>query len=530
MNIYLQFSNSLEPLFLAATALGMAILAIAVYRSNKHSATNIIFILLSLSMLLWLWSGYMAGISQIAEYALVFHRLAIFFAAPMSTFLFLLAYTIPNEKFTMKRYGFLLTLGATVLMMAINISPYAFTGTSANDITNPIAGPGMLVFGVISSLFSILAIYHLFRKYFAAEKETKRQSGIVLVGIFTMLLLIIGTILVPIVVFQSGVFLPFLSLYALVFLSLTAYAITKYHLFNTRVIIAQAITVVIWVALFSKIFITTSIFERSTDILIFLITLIFGVSLIRSVRREIEERERIEMLNTQLDSIVHLVSHEVKGALGKSRMVFNEIIDGDYGTPTPQIATLVSTADGDVKRTVDMVMDILNSANLKRGTLTLDKKAFDLKDAVQEVVAGLTPEATSKGLYLRVDIPEGTNFMYTGDKEKIVQHVLRNLVDNSIRYTPTGEIVIGLSGGSKNGDSLGKIIFSVKDTGVGITEEDMPRMFTEGGKGHDSTRVNVHSTGYGLYFAKVIVEAHGGKIWVESEGKNKGSQFYVEFK
>ena len=69
---------------------------------------------------------------------------------------------------------------------------------------------------------------------------------------------------------------------------------------------------------------------------------------------------------------------------------------------------------------------------------------------------------------------------------------------------------------------------TVTDTGVGITPEDMTRLFKEGGHGSDSIKVNVHSTGYGLYIAKSIVEAHGGKIWAESEGAGKGSRFIVE--
>ena len=74
-----------------------------------------------------------------------------------------------------------------------------------------------------------------------------------------------------------------------------------------------------------------------------------------------------------------------------------------------------------------------------------------------------------------------------------------------------------------------KIVFAVKDSGIGITEEDKKRLFTEGGHGEDSQTVNVHSTGYGLYIAKQIAIAHGGAIRAESEGADKGSTFIVEF-
>jgi signal transduction histidine kinase len=78
---------------------------------------------------------------------------------------------------------------------------------------------------------------------------------------------------------------------------------------------------------------------------------------------------------------------------------------------------------------------------------------------------------------------------------------------------------------SKTGD---KVLLAIKDTGVGITRDDMERLFTEGGRGKDSVKVNVNSTGYGLFFAKGIIDAHQGRIWAESQGPGKGSQFYVE--
>ena len=67
-----------------------------------------------------------------------------------------------------------------------------------------------------------------------------------------------------------------------------------------------------------------------------------------------------------------------------------------------------------------------------------------------------------------------------------------------------------------------------KDTGVGLSQEDKSKLFTEGGKGKNSQKVNVGSTGFGLFIAKNIVEAHHGRIWAESEGEGKGSEFWVE--
>ena len=103
-----------------------------------------------------------------------------------------------------------------------------------------------------------------------------------------------------------------------------------------------------------------------------------------------------------------------------------------------------------------------------------------------------------------------------------LKEVSNNLVENSIKYTREGKITVGLEKQDK------KIRFYVKDTGIGISPEDKNNLFTEGGRGKDSVRINVDSTGYGLYSVKLIIEAHKGKVWAESDGPGKGSTFYVE--
>ena len=116
-----------------------------------------------------------------------------------------------------------------------------------------------------------------------------------------------------------------------------------------------------------------------------------------------------------------------------------------------------------------------------------------------------------------------------------LKEVFNNLVENSIKYTKEGKITVGLEkkparnvSGITDTDGDKKILFYVKDTGVGISLEDKKNLFTEGGRGKESVKINVDSTGYGLYSVKLIVEAHKGKVWVESEGHGKGSTFWVE--
>ena len=232
-------------------------------------------------------------------------------------------------------------------------------------------------------------------------------------------------------------------------------------------------------------------------------------------------KKALEIANAQQENLLHFISHEIKGYLTKGQDAFAGIATGDYGAVSEAVKTLAEAALAEMRKGVATVMDILDASNLKKGTVTFKKAPFDLKAAVLAVVDEQKKAADEKHLALDVRI-EDAEYKMDGDEEKIREHVLRNLIDNAIKYTPSGSVAVELL------STNGSIHFSVKDSGVGITPEDMKRLFTEGGHGAESIKVNVHSTGYGLYIAKQIVEAHGGTIRAESEGHGKGSLFVVE--
>ncbi len=524
---------SFELILLVCALAANSLLAYGVYQSGNKSATNIIFVLLSICTSLWLLNnfltGYLGQSARFPEATLVLARFGIFFAAPMSALFFLLAHTMPAVRIRLTPRAYYSVLGLTLGMMLLNLSPFAFTGIAFEGASlQPVPGPGLIPFSVISTLFSILAVYLLLRKYRSESGDVRKQLGLVLLGILIMLTLIILTVLIPLLLFNTLSFLAFTPLYTLAFLGLTAYAITKYHLFNIKVLVTQALTITISVVLFAKIFGEQSLSAQVVDSLLLLFMLVTGYFLVRSVKREVRQRETIELqakeleeANTQQESLLHFISHEVKGYLTKSEAAFAAIRAGDYGAVTPELHEMSGLALTDVRKGVDTVIDILDASNLKRGTVSFARLQFDFAKAVDDIVSELTPAARAKGLQLTFTAPQG-EFLVVGDEDKLRRHVIRNLVENSINYTLHGSVTVELQ------RTAGIVRLVVRDTGVGITPDDMKRLFTEGGKGTDSVKVNVHSTGYGLFIAKTIVEGHGGHIWAESAGKDKGSSFTVE--
>ncbi len=257
-----------------------------------------------------------------------------------------------------------------------------------------------------------------------------------------------------------------------------------------------------------------------------LIIAVLAITLIYSWKHRTEILAKLsaelEQSNKQQEGLLHFISHEIKGYLTDGQNAFAAIVEGDVGKVTPQVLELSQTALGKMRQGVRTVLEILDASNMKMGTVAYKKEQFDFRVVAEDAVEHMRARAAEKKLTLDLSVDTTKTYQISGDKDRLAQHVVRNLIDNSIRYTPQGSIHVTLARTEK------MLRFSVKDTGVGITPEDKPKLFTEGGHGKDSIKVNVDSTGYGLYIAKQVVEAHGGTIHAESAGAGKGSEFIVE--
>lgn len=243
---------------------------------------------------------------------------------------------------------------------------------------------------------------------------------------------------------------------------------------------------------------------------------------------QIEHFKKLEVANEELtttsknqEKLLHLVGHEVKGYLTKSAGALAAIAEGDLGTVSEGVQKMAGSALTETRKGVDTVMNILHDSNAATGTLAIQKKTFDAKAAILQIAQTLQPSARVKGLGFDLFVGEGS-FTIRGDEAKLRDNVFRNLIDNAVRYTPSGTVRMELT---KSGTT---IRFEVKDSGVGISPETQQKLFTEGGKGEHSQEVNRDSTGFGLFVAKQIVGAHGGRIWAESAGSGMGSSFIVE--
>ncbi len=396
-------------------------------------------------------------------------------------------------------------------------------------------GTRAFIYGKLHLLFDLhlwaiftIAFFQLIFKYSRVQGLERLNTLFIILGTYAVLAIAgVSNVIAPLIGIFNVIWIgPSATIF---WVGVVAYAVIKHQLFNIRTIAAELLVVSLWLLMLFRVFFSETINDVVINGLFFLVTLVLGMLLIRSILLEVFQRELIEKqakdletINTQQENLLHFISHEVKGYLAKSEAAFAAIVQGDYGEVSPELGAMSRIGLDDMRKGVRTVIDILDASNLKKGTVYFKNNIFDMRDVVEKTVKHLKPTAEEKGLTVETSIAWEVPCKINGDEAKIREHVVRNLIDNAIKYTPAGSIKVKLA-------KTGNVIrFVVEDSGVGITSEDMQRLFTEGGHGKDSIKINVHSTGYGLYIAKQVVDAHKGKIWAESDGQGKGSRFIVE--
>jgi signal transduction histidine kinase len=213
-------------------------------------------------------------------------------------------------------------------------------------------------------------------------------------------------------------------------------------------------------------------------------------------------------LELQRDELVHMLVHDMRNPLqsllsGLDLLGTSELTD--------EAAEDLAMARGGADRVLQMVSDILDVSKASAGRLTLVRTWVSPVDLLGHSRVQLSPLAITKGVDLRVEVIPDVPLVSLDEEH--CRRVLVNLVANAIQHTPKGGRVT-LSASTEDG--TGATLFSVRDTGRGIPAHAYDTIFDKFGQ-VGVRRAGVTSTGLGLPFSKMVVEAHGGRIWVESE-------------
>ena len=217
------------------------------------------------------------------------------------------------------------------------------------------------------------------------------------------------------------------------------------------------------------------------------------------------------------DEFLSVISHELRTPLNFI-MGFGSILQDEIpGALNPKQQEYLGKMLNGVDRMLILVNDLLDFAKIQAGKLDLLPTRTDFVPLAEEVHATMKPLADQKNLTLALDLPE--HLILVADGPRLVQ-VLTNLIGNAIKFTPAGGRIVLRS--RFDGPDL---LTEVSDTGIGISPEDLPKLFTRFKQLDMSSTRRVGGTGLGLSISKAIVEGHGGSIGVQSE-TDKGSKFW----
>ncbi len=537
---YLFFSSNLPGILyyshIPATVVAL-LTGLFVFWNGRKFLLNQLLLIIAVCFSLWTLSNLIAWTNIHSNFILFIWSFFGLLSSLISIFCIYFIYVFLDKKdITFRLKTVFLALLAPVLALA----PTSFSLRGFNITRCDAFGFEVLPFELYYTSLGVLAMVWilvlLVYRYRRAASELKKQIVLMGIGIefflfsfFTMGFL--GSYLTSIGILPDSELEMYGLFGMIVFMVYIGIFLVRFKTFNVGLIASQALVVALMVLIGSQLTFVRSTTNFILTLIALVLTAAIGTILIRSVKREIAQRELLEELTQKLEEtnerqevLIHFIGHEVKGFLTKDAGAFASLCDGDFGPLPDGLKPFVCNALEQSRSGARSVTDLLTASNQKKGTITYAKEPFDLKALAAEITEKAKSMAEEKKLALTFSADEaGEPYTMSGDKEKIGDHVLRNIIENSIHYTLAGSVAVSL----KKEDN--KFVFTVKDTGIGITEEDKKRLFTEGGHGKDSQKVNVHSTGYGLYIAKNIVVAHGGTITAESEGEGKGATFTVEF-
>jgi len=193
-----------------------------------------------------------------------------------------------------------------------------------------------------------------------------------------------------------------------------------------------------------------------------------------------------------------------------------QLTEGSAKPQTSKRSYLLSATLENIDRLQHIIDNMLDMAKLETGNVELNTEEVDLAALVGMTIAACKAMADKKGIGLRDRLPSGKTTLSV-DKDKILQ-VLTNLIGNALKFTDAGYVEVGIV------DKGGHVECYVADTGVGISKEDLGKVFGRFQQFKGTASASQKGTGLGLSITKDIVTLHGGKIWVESE-PGSGTKF-----
>jgi signal transduction histidine kinase len=513
------------------------ILGFLVYFENTKSPTRRSLLGFSLATAVWGIFNYLSYHVTPPAYGLIFLRLTIC-AAIWETYFFLRnAIAFPLEKdLPRAQKAWSLYLGYFALAVSVlTLTPLIFkeiaSVSSAGIITGVVNGLLFPLFGTTSLGFTTVGAFLFLRKTLLPKNEAEKRYFIIAAGVIVMFALTIASNFILPVFFNNASLIQYGPLFVLPYIISTSYAIIRNKVFNVKIVGSELFIVALLLLNLIELIQSQGTAQLLLRGGVFISLLGVGILLIKSVLREVEQREKLQKLTEEMEKtnaklnelstfktqLLSLASHQIKSPLAVIKGFTDILLEGLYGPMTDKVKSTILKIRHSSDELISLINMLLDLRKVDEGKMDFQFSRTNLLFLVDLVVEQLKTLATTKSLDIKFS---GDECMIKADEQKLRQ-VVQNLVDNAIKYTPSGSISVTVT------DKNATTVFAVEDSGLGISASLLPHLFEEFMR-DARVKKEIRGTGLGLYIAKRIVEAHGGRIWAESAGEGKGSRFVVE--
>jgi PAS domain S-box-containing protein len=231
---------------------------------------------------------------------------------------------------------------------------------------------------------------------------------------------------------------------------------------------------------------------------------------------QLKELERLKEIDRFKTQFINMAAHELNTPLTPIKLQVDLLRQMSDELSAPQHKSL-DILERNIQRLTQLVQDVLEVARLQAGRLGVDKRPMDLNRMVLEAAESFQEPARQAGITLETHL--SPDLRLEADAKRLTQ-VMFNLLSNAIKFTPRGGQVVVETGRVRGG-----ALVRVRDTGMGLRAEDLQKLFQPFSQVHDPMQRTKPGTGLGLYISKGLVELHGGRIWAESPGPDRGAVF-----
>ncbi|MFA6474839.1 MAG: HAMP domain-containing sensor histidine kinase [Patescibacteria group bacterium] len=529
---YFIYSSNIPTLFfyshIPAIIVALLVGFLVFYRSGK-SKVGISLLTVSILFSLWCLFDLIVWATNRPDVVLFFWSLQILVEPFVYLICFYLAYIFIKNKDLLLKWKLLAILLylPVVLLLPTNYSLIGVNVSTCNAIEGFMA---QYFTYIIESVF-ILSITFLTIFEYRKISTPTRKKEVMIFGIGIVLFLIAFSSGNLIGSFTENWTLAQVGLIGMpIFIGFLMYGIVKYKTFNIKLVGSFALVFSLATLNFSMIFISQVETLRIVTTVTFLLTIIFGIALIKNILLEIKQNQAIEQLIKARSDFLTVASHQLRTPVSLITGTLSLMQDGTIDQlPPDQKAKLLEGIFVKSRKLTCIINDILQASEMDIMNFHLSKEAIkplDVQKLLKKVYTDLQEKADASKITLTYEQVASDKAVMVSGNEHYLENALFNIVDNAIKYTPKGfvkmELLLPEIG-------TNKVIVKISDSGIGVPVDDQPKIFEKFTRARNAVNSYADGSGLGLFIVKKIIEAHpGGKIYFISPGEGKGTTFYVE--